>query len=179
MSEGEAPIPEPEPQPVAAPPAEAEKDWKAEYEKTLAQSRKWEDRAKQNKAAADELTKVREASMTDLEKAVSEASASARAATLKEVGGDLVMSAVKAAAAGRPIDVDALVEGLDPARFLSEDGKPDLDAIQGWVDKIVPAVPETQQGWYPDLGQGARGSTVAPLNSTQLERDLRDALKMH
>jgi septal ring factor EnvC (AmiA/AmiB activator) len=39
-----------------------ETDWKAE-------SRKWEGRAKENKDAADELARIKEASATDLEKA--------------------------------------------------------------------------------------------------------------
>lgn len=41
--------PEPTPTPTPAPPAQETTDWKAE-------ARKWEDRAKSNKAALDELT---------------------------------------------------------------------------------------------------------------------------
>ena len=49
-------------------PAELERDWKAEYEKVLAQSRKWEQRAKENKDAAAKLTELEDASKTDAER---------------------------------------------------------------------------------------------------------------
>ncbi len=52
-----------------------ERDWKAEYEKAMAerdklvaQSRKWEERAKANKAKADKADQMEEASKTDAEK---------------------------------------------------------------------------------------------------------------
>ena len=47
---------------------EPEKDWKAEYQKALANSRKWEERAKANKAAASELASIKQSQMTDQEK---------------------------------------------------------------------------------------------------------------
>ena len=49
-------------------PAEPERDWKAEYEKVLAQSRKWEQRSKDNAAAAKRLAELEDASKTDAEK---------------------------------------------------------------------------------------------------------------
>jgi len=45
---------------------------------------------------------------------------------------------VRAAAAGRVADVDALLEGINPAKFLTDDGEPDRDAISVWVDRIAP-----------------------------------------
>ena len=54
---------------AAQPSAQApERDWKAEYEKAIAESRKWEGRAKENRAAAKELDELKKASMTDAEK---------------------------------------------------------------------------------------------------------------
>lgn len=44
-------------------------DWKAKYEETLAHSRKWEERAKANKAAADELEQLKESQMSEQQKA--------------------------------------------------------------------------------------------------------------
>ena len=49
-------------------PAEPERDWKAEYEKVLAQSRKWEQRSKDNAAKAKELDELKAATQTDAEK---------------------------------------------------------------------------------------------------------------
>lgn len=43
-------------------------DYKAKYEETLKHSRDWEKRAKANKAAKDELDKLKEAQMTETEK---------------------------------------------------------------------------------------------------------------
>ena len=55
-------------QAAQAAPAEPERDWKAEYEKVLAQSRKWEQRSKENAAKAKELDELKAASQTDAEK---------------------------------------------------------------------------------------------------------------
>ena len=59
-------------EPHGAKQAEPERDWKAEYEKAVAQSRKWEQRSKDNAAAAKELDEMRKQSMSDAERAVSE-----------------------------------------------------------------------------------------------------------
>ncbi|WP_303871047.1 hypothetical protein [Fannyhessea vaginae] len=56
----------------------AETDWKA-------QARKWEKRAKENSAAADELAKLKESQMTELERAQARASKAEKALkTLQE-----------------------------------------------------------------------------------------------
>ncbi|CAM3536443.1 hypothetical protein TSOC111612_01390 [Tsukamurella ocularis] len=44
-------------------------DWKAKYEETLAHARKHEQRAKDNKTAADELAQIKAAQMSEQEKA--------------------------------------------------------------------------------------------------------------
>jgi hypothetical protein len=90
--------------------------------------------------------------MTDQEKAVEAAKAEARSEALKTVGVRLVDAEVKAACAGRKVDVAALLEGLDRTKFLTDDGEPDSDAIEKWVDKVAPS-----KAGPLDLGQGARG----------------------
>lgn len=154
-AEEAAPETEPDPAAIAA-----------ELDKWKAQARKHEERAKANASAAKELEQLRMQSMSDTEKAVEIARQQARAEVLAELGGELVGQAVRAAVAGRGVDPDALLEGLDPARFLNEDGKPDVDAITAWVDRIAPK-PETA---FPDLGQGARN---VPLGGDQLEALLK------
>lgn len=149
-------------------------DLTAELEKWKAQARKHEDRAKANSAAAKELEKLREQSMTDQERAVEEARKAARAEALAEVGASRVDDAVRVAAAGRPVDVDALLDGLDRSRFLNEDGQPDRDAITSWVDRIAPATDPTTQ--RVDLGQGARSSAALALNGDPLLNDLKSKL---
>lgn len=44
-------------------------DWEAKYRETLAHSREWEKRAKDNKAAADELQQLKESQMSEQQKA--------------------------------------------------------------------------------------------------------------
>lgn len=160
--------------PADTPPADApppsDTDTAAELEKWKAQARKHEERAKANAKAASELEQLRRQSMTDLEKAVDEAKAAGRAEALREIGGERVADAVRVAAAGRPVDVDALLEGLDRARFLTEEGQPDTAAITAWVDKVAPKGEERPPG-FPDLGQGARTSAL-PLNGDPLTQAL-------
>lgn len=132
-------------------------DWKAEAEKYRALHRKQEDRAKANADAAKELATLKQQSMSDTEKAVAQARVDARAEALREVGGELVDSAVRVAAAGRTVDVDALLEGLDRSRFVGDDGRPDQAAIGKWMERIAPAKTEETKPGFPDLGQGVRG----------------------
>ena len=50
-------------------------DWKAKYEAMREHSREWEQRAKANKAAADELEQIKAAQMTEQEKLTARAEA--------------------------------------------------------------------------------------------------------
>ncbi|QAB17126.1 helicase [Leucobacter muris] len=75
MSDTTTPVAQTTAQPnggAAATPAEpngdAEVDYKAKYEETLAHSRQWEQRAKENKAAAEKLAQVEEAQKTTEQK---------------------------------------------------------------------------------------------------------------
>lgn len=145
---------QPTPDAPPAPEVDEAAKWKA-------LARKHEDRAKANAAAVKELEALKASMMTDQEKAVAEAAARARAEVLAEVGGTLVESAFKVAATGRTIDVDAMLEGLDRSKFLTEAGQPDVERISAWVDKIAPAgAPAPPKA--KDLGQGARPTNSAP-----------------
>lgn len=128
---------------------------KAEVEKHQTLSRKHEARAKANADAAKKLTEVERSSMSDIEKARAEAADQATSAAMARIGGRLVAAEVKAAAAGRPVDVEALLEGVDVTKFLDEDGEPKVKDITAWLDRIAP-VKATGAGSI-DLGQGARG----------------------
>lgn len=158
---------------VAAP----ETDLAAEVEKWKQMARKNEERAKANAAASKELEEFRRQSMTEQERAVAEAVDGARRSTMIEMAGRLVDAEVRAAAAGRSLDVNALLEGLDRSRFLTDGGEPDREAVMAWVDRIAPApqeTPPTTPGW-PDLGQGARTQAMA-LNGDPLLNALKGKL---
>lgn len=130
----------------------------------LAKARKWEERAKANSKAADELDRLRRESMTEVERAVTEAKTQARAEALREVGTRLVDAEVRAATVGRGIDVKALLDGLDRSRFLDDDGQPDTDRIAKWVDKIAPPdaarVPPGRPGPRSTADQGRDMNTL-------------------
>lgn len=147
----------------------------------LKASRRWEERAKANADASRELDKLRQSQMSETEKAVAEAKATGRSEALREIGGRLVDAEVKAAAAGRLTDGqrDALLDGLDRTRFLTEDGDVDTARVAKWVDSIAPAKateePETNGRPRVDLGQGRRSGQVRP--SVAAGRDLYAQLR--
>lgn len=148
-------------------------DLAAELEKWKSMARKLEVRAKSNAKAAEELEQLRSQSMTDQEKAVREAFDQGRAEARREAAGELVAAEIRVSAAGRQVDADALLEGLDPTRFLTDDGKPNGEAIKAWMEKVAPAA--RQPDPIVDLGQGPRGHHL-PLNGDPLEQALKNAV---
>lgn len=151
-------------------------DWKTEAEKQKALSRKWEERSKANAEAVKELDALKQQSMSDQERAVAEARAQARAEALAEVATDRAADAFRVAAAGRNVDIDELIEGINVSRFIDDNGQPRRDEIAAWLNKVAPATDPDDRPKALDLGQGARGGQPPALNSTQLERDLKAAL---
>lgn len=155
-------------------------DWKAEAEKWKSHARKQEDRAKSNAQALKELDKFKEASMSDLEKAVAQAKADVRTETLREVGGRLAAAEIRASAAGRLTDeqLEGLLEGLNFGAFLDDEGDVDKAKVTSWVDRIAPQRnDEPEPTRFLDLGQGARGGRQnMALDSDPLMRDLKDKL---
>lgn len=159
----------------------------AEVEKWRDLSRKNEERAKGNAGAAKELAELKRSGMSEMEAAVDKAREEGRAEALAATGGMLVKAEVRAQAAGRPLDADALLEGIDPARFLGDDFQPKQADIVAWLDKVAP-VPEPGEGeadppdprrlMLPDLGQGTRsgGKPDHALNGDPLLRDIKAKL---
>lgn len=135
-----------------------ETDWKAE-------ARKWEQRAKENKQAAAELEKQREASMTEAEKAVAEAEERGRTAAASEYGKRLATSDIRAAAADAQADLTGVFDYLDLSRFVGEDGEPDEKAIKAFVGGLPKkeAVP-------PSFDGGTRTTAPAQMGMSQIIR---------
>lgn len=148
-----------------------------ELEKWKALSKKNEQRAAANATAAKELEKLKQSTMNETEKAVAQAKADARAETLREVGGKLAEASIRVAAAGRNVDVDALIEGIDASKFLDAEGDPDTKAISAWVDKVAPASDSTVTP-KRDLGLGARsGSQGAATPQEEFAKFITGQLK--
>ena len=161
------------PEPTATPDATLG----AAGEKALAE---FKDRAraaeKDLKSTKAELAKIQQSSMSDTEKAVAEAEARGRTSALQETGASRVEDVVRAAAAGRTVDIDALLEGLDTTRFLDDAFQPDRDAIVKWIDRVAPAAVETPDpgplGLGIDFGQGSQQTTPIGDNK-EIENMLR------
>jgi len=141
---------------------DATPDLAAEVEKWKANSRKNEERAKANAAAAKELEALKASQMTEMDKAVAAAKAEGFAEARKASAAEIVEAKVRAAATGRGIDTDALLEGLDRSRFIgAEDFSIDDEAIGTWIDRIAPKV-EEQPHTTVDIGQGKKGEPEKP-----------------
>lgn len=139
-------------------------------------SRKWEDRAKSNFEKAQELDRIKREQLPAHEREVQEAAEAARADERSKVAGRLVDAEVKAAAVGRNTDIDALLDGLDRKRFLTDDGDPDVPAITAWLDKVAPKAEASTVNQFIDLGQGARSESATALNGDPLLASIRGRL---
>lgn len=143
-------------------------DWEAEAKKWKSQSRKHEDRAKANATAAKELDELKRASASDQEKAIQAAKDEAKAEAVKGLAPRLVAAEIKSVSAGRMTDRqrEALLEGLDATKYLTDDGQVDTDKVTALIDGIAPKSDKDAdepgkgkngKGRFPDLGQGRRG----------------------
>lgn len=145
------------------PPSEpAQTDWEAE-------AKKWEKRAKENGAKAKQFDTERQASMSEAEKAVAEAEKRGRTAATSEFSQRLVRSEFDALAGRRNPDVktDEVLEYIDLAKFVGEDGEPDSKAIQAAVERLVPEA-AGQAARPPGFDSGSR--TPPPKQSSMSDR---------
>lgn len=149
-------------------------DYAAEAEKWKSLARKNEERAKANAAAQSELDKLREATATEQEKAISQARKEAASEAAKSFGSRLAEAQFRVAAAGRldADQLDGLLEVVDLGRFVDDNGDPDIEAITSAVSRVAPKAPD---GYLPDEAQGARSATPA-LNSDALTDALKRAV---
>ena len=176
MSEETAPAAAPEVEADTAPAEQGDAtaqdvDWKAEAEQWKAMARKHEDRAKQNGAAARELEKLREASLSEAEKAVAEAEKRGRTGALAEVAERLAAAEIKAALTGVVGDPAAIVADLNLAKFVTASGDIDAKAVTALKDRYAALAPKP----VTDLKQGTR---QAPSPSFDGNDWLRRAAKV-
>lgn len=93
---------------------------------------------KELRAVQAELEKVRQAGLSEQEKAVAAAKADGLAEATRSVGPRLVRAEFRAAAAGQ-VDqrtLDAYLEDADLVKFLGDDGEPDLKAITARIERL-------------------------------------------
>lgn len=122
------------------------------------------------KALEKEVEKVRQASMSEAEKAVAEAKAAGRTEAVTEFGKRLARTEFDALAGRRNKDFDtaSALEYIDLSRFVGEDGEPDAKAIKAAVERLVPA-PAANDG-PPSFDGGARTAASATKGMNGLIR---------
>jgi hypothetical protein len=152
------------------------KTFTEDYVKELrAEAAKYRTEAKQFKS---EIEKVRKASLTEAEQAVLEAEQRGRMSVLADFGQKLARSAFVAEAAKRNpgYDADAVLDDINLARYIGEDGEPDAKAIAAAVTRLVPEAVAGPRGvGDADLG-GRSGGTPLPLNGDPLTNSLKSKL---
>lgn len=146
--------PAPEPEPAADPAAQPdETDWKAEAERWKRESRKHEGRAKENAGAAKRLAEIEAANQTAQERAEAAARAAeerAAAATVR-----IASAEIRAALAGVVPDPAAVVEDLNVARFLTDDGEVDAEKVSALRAKYAALAPSGPRAPLPNPAQGS------------------------
>ena len=136
----------------------------AEVDKWKSLSRKNEQQAKANIAAAKELEEIKKSQLTETEKLIEQTKQETALSVRKEFAGKLVDAELKAQLNGRVLDAGAVLS-FDKSSFITETGDIDSEAIQSWVE----AHSKTTETPAPDLAQGARGNT--PANAQIRSRD--------
>lgn len=120
----------------------------------LAASRRWEERAKANQ---EQLEALKKSQMSDTEKAIEEAKAAGRAEAHGEVGQRLAAAEIKAALAGVVEDPASIVEDLNLAKYVTDKGDVDTEAVKALAEKFQKLSPGKGSA---DLKQGTRGKAA-------------------
>jgi hypothetical protein len=116
-------------------------------------SRTNEDRYKEVSQERDQL---KQATLTDTEKALEQARQEARNAALSEVGSDLVSAEMRVQAASAGVQLPD-TQFLNLNSFMGTDGRPNADAIKTFVSSLPKP---QQQGFRQDLGLGRQGGSA-------------------
>jgi TolA-binding protein len=115
---------------------------------------------KQARSLQKELDELRQATMSEQEKAVEAAKAAGRAEAVLESGKRLARAELRAQGSEKGLDVTALIEDVDLSKFVGDDGEPDERAIAKAVDRWAAMAPASQRP-RGDVGQGVRGKPVS------------------
>ncbi len=153
----------------------------AQLKSRLADSRKWETRAKERAdydTVKAELEKVRAANLSqaekDLEAARNEGRTTGAAEAAQKYGAALVQAEARGQLSGRGLDearVKTLLDHLPAATFLT-DGAIDSAALESYIDAIAPKSDArtggTTWGSPAAFGQGQRSTTATDAGAAGL-----------
>lgn len=153
-------------------------DTSKEHDSLAAEVAKWKDlarkneqRAKDNADAARRLGEIEEKSKTETEKLVEAARREGYAAGRKETSGEygqrLARSEFLAAAAKRNAEHDAssILDDLNLARYVGDDGEPSSKDIAAAVERLIPA-PSADPRPKGDVGLGPRPTPAPPADNS-------------
>ena len=136
--------------------AKAKTDWKAE-------ARKWENLAKKGKAAEEELAKLKEAQMTEAEKAAARAEkAESELAAIKEENKRLTMAREWSSKEGVPLDLLEFVKADDMEAFCA--------AYKASQTPVRSAAPQSFTRIVKEGGKAANRDIFAEFAKEQLSR---------
>lgn len=107
----------------------------------LEASRKWEQRAKK---ADEDAEAARQAAMSDQERAVEDAKRAGRAEAVSELGQRIAAAELRAALTGLVPDPALIVEDVNLAKFVTDDGEVDTDAVAAFRAKYEAQRPSFQ-----------------------------------
>jgi hypothetical protein len=135
---------------------------------------KWKGLSRTNedrwKEVSQERDQLKQASLTDSEKAIEQARQEARNAALSEVGTDLVSAEIRAQAAKAQVQLPD-TQFLNLNSFLGSDGRPNAEAITSFVSSLPKP---QQQGYRQDLGLGRQGGNTPGLSREEYNRMSRE-----
>ena len=133
------------------------------------ESEKWKSLARQHeterKKLEKELEKVRRSQMSEHEKAVAEAEERGRQAATADFATERAAARIEVALTGVVPDPASIVEDLNLARYVTNDGQVDAKAVKALVDKFAalsPSKEEPPPRRVTDFGQGRRQGTPQP-----------------
>jgi lysophospholipase L1-like esterase len=157
------PAPEQPAETPAPQPQQPEVDWQAEASKWKEMARKHESankvppsRLAQLRAAEKELETIRESQLSETEKAVKEAEARGAATAASQFGQKIAAAELKAALAGLIPDPAGVIEDLNLAKFVTDTGDVDADAVAALREKYALLAP-AKNAPAPNLHQGRQG----------------------
>jgi len=137
---------------------------------------KYRTKASESTEAARAAEKARMAAMTESERAVAEAEARGRTAAVTQYGQRLARAEFVAAAArlNSSYDAAAVLDDINLAKYVTDDGEPDVDGIAAAVARLIP-VPSANPRPVGDADLGSRGAPMA-LNGDGIEQALKRKL---
>lgn len=126
-------------------------------------SRKHETRARENADAAKRLADLENNKLSDQEKAIKTALSEAESKWRSEMGQKLTFTELKSKAVAKLGEdkFGKIANGLNVNAFMDDEGNPNSQAIDDFLDGLAPAESNSSNQNVFDFGQGAQGQATS------------------